>query len=173
MTEFCSCNFAVWEAPALLKQFIEVILFIELKQSWKFCPSLELQCPSWKPTIYHLFVDTFSRYDLFWWILPGKIAFWLQRSVTKYRYFVLAQRSTALCVVMVHSVCSIELLLASFDVALLRECEKPSWIDWTFESFRDSPLHALCFALSVSHMLVAFSSESSRNLLCVTILDII
>ena len=39
MTEFCSCDFAVWEAPASLKLSIEVILCIKLKQS--YCEILE------------------------------------------------------------------------------------------------------------------------------------
>ena len=85
--------------------------------------------------MYQLFVDTLSRYDLFWWLAPEKIAFCLQHSGTKYRYFIWAKRSTALCAVMVHSARSIALLLASFDVALPSEREKPSWIDWTIEIF--------------------------------------
>ena len=36
---------------------------------------------------------------------------------------------------MVHSARRIALLLASFDVALPSEREKPSWIDWTIEIF--------------------------------------
>ena len=45
MTEFCSCDFAVWEAPASLKLCIEVILCTELKQSyceffWNFFESV-------------------------------------------------------------------------------------------------------------------------------------
>ena len=39
MTEFCSCDFAVWEAPASLKLCIEVILCTELKQG--YCKILE------------------------------------------------------------------------------------------------------------------------------------
>ena len=35
--------------------------------------------------------------------------------------------------VMVHSVTSIALLLASFDIAPPSDREKPSWIDWTIE----------------------------------------
>ena len=58
------------------------------------------------------------RYALFWWLVPEKIAFCLQRSETKYRYFIWAKRSTAWRAVMVHSAGCIALLLASFDVAL-------------------------------------------------------
>ena len=39
MNKFCICDFAVWEAPASLKLSIEVILQIELKQS--YCEILE------------------------------------------------------------------------------------------------------------------------------------
>ena len=86
-----------------------------------------------QPTIYRLFVDILPRYDLFWWLVPEKIAFCLQRSGTKYRYFIWAKRSTARRAVMVHSAHSIARLLASFHVALPSEREKPSWIDWTIE----------------------------------------
>ena len=65
--------------------------------------------------------------------LYWKIAFSLQCSGTKYRYFIWAKRSTARRAVMVHSARRIALLLASFDVALPSEREKPSWIDWTIE----------------------------------------
>ena len=126
--------------------------------------SLQLQFPCWKPTVYHRFVDTLSRYDLFWWLVPEKIAFSLQRSGTKYRCFIWAKRS--------HSARSIALLLASCDVVLPSEREKPSWIDWTIE-IRDFPLHSLSFAPPVPRAQVAFSSEPSRNLLYATILDII
>ena len=78
--------------------------------------TLRLQCPCWKPTIYRRFVDTFSRYDLFWWLVSEKIA-----------------SCTALRAVMVHSERRIALLLASFNVALPSERENPSWIDWTIE----------------------------------------
>ena len=60
---------------------------------------------------------------------------------------------------MVHSARSIELLLASFDVALPSEREKQSWIDWTIEISPSAHL-------SVPREQVAFSSEQSRNLLC-------
>ena len=138
----------MWKAPASLKRCIEGILHIELKQS--YCETFWVSACSfaklgwhfhqllrgcWKPTMYQLFVDTLSRYDLFWWLAPEKIAFCLQHSGTKYRYFIWAKRSTALCAVMVHSARSIALLLASFDVALPSEREKPSWIDWTIEIF--------------------------------------
>ena len=80
-------NFSVWEAPASLERCIVVMLSIELKQS--YCKNLEsvpavfaklswnfhlsLQCPCWKPTTYRWFVDTFSRYYLFWWLVSEKI----------------------------------------------------------------------------------------------------
>ena len=41
--------------------------------------TLRLQCPCWKPTTCHRLVDILSRYDLFWWRVPKKIAFCLQR----------------------------------------------------------------------------------------------
>ena len=65
--------------------------------------TLRLQCPCWKPTIYHLFVDILSRYHLFWWLVPEKIAFSLQWSGTKYWYFIWAKQCTARRTVMVHS----------------------------------------------------------------------
>ena len=95
--------------------------------------TLRLHCPCWKPTTYHRFVDILSRYALLWWLVPEKIAFCLQHSGTKYRYFIWAKRSTALRTAMVHSARSIALLLASFDVVLPSEREKPSWIDWKIE----------------------------------------
>ena len=75
-----------------------------------------LQCLCCQPTIYRRFVDILPRYDLFWWLVPEKIAFCLQRSGTKYRCFIWAKRSTARRAVMVHSARRITLLLASFDV---------------------------------------------------------
>ena len=95
--------------------------------------TLLLQCPCWKPTIYHRFVDILSRYALFWWLVPEKIAFCLQRSETKYRYFIWAKRSTARRAAIVHSERHFALILASFDVALPSESEKPSWIEWKIE----------------------------------------
>ena len=97
--------------------------------------TLLLQCPCWKPTTYHRFVDILSRYALFWWLVPEKIAFCLQHSETKYRYFIWAKRSTARRAAMVHCARRIALLLASFDVALPSEREKPSWIDWKISIF--------------------------------------
>ena len=58
------------------------------------------------------------------WLVTEKFGIGLQRSGTKYRYFIWAKRSTALRAVMVHSVRSITLLLASFDIALPSESEK-------------------------------------------------
>ena len=55
-----------------------------------------------------------------------KIAICLQRSGTKYRCFIWAKRSMARGAVMVHSARSIATFLASFDVALPSEREKPS-----------------------------------------------
>ena len=66
-------------------------------------------------------------------LVPEKIAFCLQCSGTKYRYFIWAKLSTAWRAGMVHSARSIALLLASLNAALPCECEKPSWIDWTIE----------------------------------------
>ena len=70
---------------------------------------------------------------------------------------------------MVHSAHSVALLLSSFDVALPSKREKHRL------NSRDFPLHTLSFAGSVDAVpraQVAFSNEPSRNLLCVTILDI-
>ena len=50
---------------------------------------LQLLCC--QQTIYRLFVDILPRYDLFWWLVPEKIAFCLQLSGSKYRYFILGQ----------------------------------------------------------------------------------
>ena len=91
------------------------------------------QCPCWKPTTYHRFVDILSRYALLWWLVPEKIAFCLQHSGTKYRYFIWAKRSTTRRAAMVHSARRSALLLASFDVALPSERKEPSWIDWKIE----------------------------------------
>ena len=113
----------------------------------KFSSVTLLQCPCWKLTIYHVFVDILSRYALFWWLVPEKIALCLQCSGTKYRYFIWAKRSTALGTVMVHSAHSIALLLASFDVALPSECEKQSWINWTIVSSPSTCWVLLCWFL--------------------------
>ena len=101
-----------------------------------------------------------------------KNAFCLQRSGTKYRYFIWAKRRTAWRAVMVKSARSIALLLASFYAALPSEREKLNRLDDIDFPFH-LKFHALSFAWSVSRAQVAFSSEPSRNLLCATILDII
>ena len=121
---------------------------VEKLLSWKFGVSVfcfckvilktssvtkQLQCLCCQPTIYRWFVNILPRYDLFWWLVPEKIAFFLQLSGSKYRYFIWTKRSTVRRSVMVHSARSIALLLASFDVALPSESKKPSWIDWTIE----------------------------------------
>ena len=131
--------------------------------------TLRLQCPCWKPTIYHRFVDILSRYDLFWWLVPEKIAFCLQHSGTKYRYFIWAKRSTAYCAAMVHSARCIALLLAPFDFTLPSEREKPSR---KIEISPHTRWVLLYQSLSIPSAHVSFSSEPSRNLLCATILDI-
>ena len=102
-----------------------------------------------------------------WKICVLLAEFW-GKIMPKYRYFIWAKRSTALCTVMIHSACSIVLLLASFDVLLPSESKKQSWID-----NRDFPLKLLIFALLIPRHHVAFSSEPSCNLLGATILDII
>ena len=106
--------------------FCKVILKTSSVTAW-------LQCLCCQPTIYRRFVDILPRYDLFWWLVPEKIAFCLQRSGSKYRYFIWAKRSSAGRAVMVHSARHIALLLASFDVTLPSESKKPSRIDWTIE----------------------------------------
>ena len=152
MADFCSNDFAVWEAPASFEviHWSHPLHRAEIELLWKFGVStcsigkdilifssvtLRLQCPCWKPItwIYHKFVDILSRYALFWWLVPEKIVFCLQCSGTKYRYFIWAKRSTALRLAMVYSACNIALLLAPFDVTLPSEREKPSWINWTIK----------------------------------------
>ena len=65
---FSSCNFAGWEAHASLKQSIEVLLSIALKET--YCEKLELiHASHW--------VDILSRYDLFGWLVTEKIVFCL------------------------------------------------------------------------------------------------
>ena len=95
---------------------------------------LLLKTDNTSPVCRYVIIIIWSRYDLFWLLVPEKIAFCLQRSGTKYRYFIWAKRSTARRAVMVHSARRIALLLASFDVALPSERKKPSWIDWTIEN---------------------------------------
>ena len=69
-----------------------------------------------------------SRYYLFWWLIPEKIAICLQCSGTKHRCLMLGARWWSIL-----RAAWIALLLASFDVVLPSEREKPSWIDWTIE----------------------------------------
>ena len=65
---FSSSNFAGWEAHASLKQSIEVLLSIALKET--YCEKLELiHASHW--------VDILSRYDLFGWLVTEKIVFCL------------------------------------------------------------------------------------------------
>ena len=89
----------------------------------------------------------------------------------KYWCFIWAKRSTARCSVMVHSALIIGLLLASFNVALHSEREKPSWIDWTIEISLSPSTRWVLLCQFPTH--VTFSSEPLRNLLCATILDVI
>ena len=198
MTKFISSDFVVWEATASLKQSIEVILCIELKQSyceilesvpavfaklsWNFRPSLNV-CSSlagnWQYIIYHLFVDILSRHDLFWWPVPEKIAICLQEVAAfwdKISMFHLGQKehcSAHVDLVMVHSAHSIVLLLASFDVVLPREREKPSWIDWTIEISPSARWDLLSmFPTSMSHFRASHHTTYCVAM-CAMILDII
>ena len=109
-------------------------------------------------------VDILSRHGLFWWLVPEKIASCLQRSGKKYRYFTWANG---------------EQLRAQWWQHRARN----SYIwccaaKWTREtklnrlSYLNFPQHLLSFACLVSRVLVAFSSEPSRNLLHTTIIDI-
>ena len=59
----------------------------------------------------------------------------LQSSETKHWCFILAKRSTAQRAVKAQSARRVALLLATFDVVLPSEREKPSWIDWTIKIF--------------------------------------
>ena len=93
---FCNGEFAVWQALASLKPWIEVpglsrlqIFTVSLFHRFSYILSnraqsvktvfaillktshvtLLLQCHCWKQTNYHCFVDILSRYDLFGVIL--------------------------------------------------------------------------------------------------------
>ena len=59
--------------------FCKVILKTSSVTAW-------LQCLCCQVTIYRLFVDILPRYDLFWWLVPENIVFFLQLSGSKYRY---------------------------------------------------------------------------------------
>ena len=85
-------------------------------------------CPCWKPAIYHRFVDTLSRCDLFSWLISEK-------NRVLFAVFCDKISSIARRAVKVYSTRSIALLLASFHIALPNELENPSWIDWTIEIF--------------------------------------
>ena len=153
---FCS----VGSPPASLQLCIEVIIHIELKQGYCeiLSPNLQFLQSYLEIFICHLASavpllesDNISpvcryimRYDLFWWLVPEKIGFCLQYSRTKYQYFIWAKRSIARRAVMVHSARRIALLLATFEVALPSEREKPRWIDWTIEIFPSTHWGLLC-----------------------------
>ena len=85
-----------------------------------------LQCPCCKPSHLTDNISPVCRYIIEICpvlmacasIVHEKIAFCLQRSGTKYRYFIWAKRSTARHPAMVRSARSIALILASFDVSL-------------------------------------------------------
>ena len=96
-------------------------LFMTLKFS---SVTKRLHCPCRKPTKYHKFVDIFSKYDLLWGLVPEKNCILLAAFLDK------IPLSTAWHAMMVYSVRSIVLLLASFDVALPSKREKLSWIAW-------------------------------------------
>ena len=130
-------NFALWKAPASLKQWSEVILRMELKQT--YCEILEpvpavLASCNFQGYLEILICHLVSIYYRVMTCFDGLyLKKCLQRFESKYRYFIWAKRNTAQRAVMVHSASSIALLLASFDVALPSEREKSSWIDWTIE----------------------------------------
>ena len=158
-----------WEAPALQRQCIEVILCIELKQSccenlesvlsvfaklsWNYLPSLGgcrlVTCSVLAGirqyitslSIYFRDMPSFDGLYLKNCLQQTLAAFW-----DKYWCFIWAKQSTAWGALMQLDgpLCApqwvhIELLLASFDVELPSEREKLSWIDWTIEIFS---LHA-------------------------------
>ena len=81
------------------------------KLSWNF--HFLSGCSDLAGNRQHRFLDILSIYDLFWWLVSEKMAFWLQGSGTKYRSFIWTKRSTARRAVMVHSAHHIALLLAS------------------------------------------------------------
>ena len=86
---FCRCDFSVWEAPASLKRCLEVILRVELKQSyfeilelvpavfaklsWNFNPSLSCCSGLVETDIISPVGRYLSWYDLFWWLVSEKI----------------------------------------------------------------------------------------------------
>ena len=149
MAYFFSDDFAMWQIHAFLKQSVEVILCVELKQKfwsqhlqyWR--RYLEIFIRHFAAAVPLLKTDNISPvYQnvieicpvlIIGWRVPEKIMFYLLCSETKYRYFIWAKRSTARRAAMVHSARSIAFLLASFDVVLPSEREQPSWIDWKIE----------------------------------------
>ena len=155
VTEFCSGDFAVWEAPASLKQSNEVILHIELKQSYceilesvpavfaKLSDDLEifvsqslsasavplLETDNTSPVCRYFFEKWPILMACIWTNHDLLAAFWDKILMFHMGTTDSIQRSTAWREMMVHSASSIALLLALFDVALFTEREKPSWID--------------------------------------------
>ena len=95
--------------------------FVFAKFSWNFRPSLRGCSALAGNRQYTTGLLILSRYDLLWWLVPEKIAFCLQRSWTKYRYFIWAKRSTAWHAVMSYSVPRIARLLASFKSRYLHQ----------------------------------------------------
>ena len=177
-TWFCSVS-----SPCINRQSIEGILSscIELKRS--YCENLKslpaLSCSICKVILkfssvrlslsgcsalpgYRQFITGLSIYhrDMTYYLeglflkklrsaCSCNAAFW-----DKIFIFHLGQRSPALRTVMIHSVRSIALLLASFDIALPIEREKPSWITRTIRI--PPPRVEFC---SVSSMLSGCVSE--------------
>ena len=128
-----------------------------------------LQCPCWKPTICHWFVD---------------VVIWPVMIACNWENCVLGQNTHHWFrpngVPMMYPItygdglrCAPNrALICFFDIALPSERKKPSWIAWTIEI---SPSTCWVFPgrfLARTAAQVEFLGEPSHNLLCPTILDI-
>ena len=189
MVYFCSGDFSVWEAPASLKWCIEVIRHIELKQRYceifesvpavfakfsrKFCCHLVAAVPLLDSDN----ILQFCRYIIdIWPVLMActwkkrvlLAAFWDKISIfhlgqTEHR---LARDDGPLC-------------KQHRALISLIWCRPTLWMQKTKLNRLNNPefllhaTHALSFARLVPRKQIAFSSETSSNLLWATILDII
>ena len=141
-----------------------------------------LQCLCCQPTIYCRFVDILSRYDLFWWLIPEKIAFCFfcflgqnidisfgpngaQLSARWWFTLRAASRSYYL-----HLMTHYPVKARNWAVSTKQSISPSTRWRGKLNNF---PLHTLIFARLVPRKHVAFSSEPLSNLLCTTILDII
>ena len=153
MANFCSDEFAVWQASASSKGSIDNILCVELKQS--YCKILAavsavLAKISWN---FHLSLcgcsalagnrQYITLLSIYYRDMPCFDGLYLKKlrsacSVLRQNIDFLFGPNRALhCARRIASdgpLCAhIALLLASFDVTLPSEREKPSWINWKIE----------------------------------------